>query len=372
MTNPLAKSPRPYTKRQATLELPSARDDEILSGMLRLGYMTAAQIRRLWLPTLTDRAVRMYLARLIDTEYIAFKQHGTRRPEEGLIHRGRVYVVTPNGEARAKGIFPEQNLAEQRIIRKDKLDILDLNHGLRYSDVVLRILEALPAMPYLIGVMSESEVVLAPAGRVPRADGLVILRRYSEQYIRDRLHAGYVAGKPVADEMAYCEPHHIPWLRQSWNSASEDQRFYALEIDNDTEPLRTIAEKSQTYRAANATRWWQKMGMPFPVPLWVTPDARRLEKVLRTWIGEWPECIVFGTTWPELDTRGIGHANWVFYNGTKLRTGGRAVRKDRPLLDATWLNLERYDQNMRDWGIAIDDSPHTSSLVPVPLGGKQQ
>lgn len=343
-------------RRRPTVRMLTALDDEILCGMLRIGYMTAGQIRRLWAPGLSDRTMRTNLARLTDEGYIAFAQHATQRDDGPPRNVGRVYIVTPRGEERAKALFPEQNLEEQRLIRKDKVDNPQLNHALRYTDVVLRMLEALPAMPDLIGVLSDSEVRLSTE-RVPRADGVFVLRRYRRDAEVER-----------APE--YVAPHCVPWLRQAWDREAEEQLFYALEIDNDTEQPRIIREKARSYRTANASMWWQNRNLPFPIPLWIVPDTHRLSVVLNAWIGEWPECIVFGTTWPEIEARGIGYARWVAYNGTGIRSGGRAKRRDRTLFER-WLNLDRYGAFMHQWDIALDSSIATGPMLPEALGCKR-
>jgi hypothetical protein len=333
----------------------SPLDDEVLAGMLRIGYMTASQIGRLWLPRAHRSTVNRLLARLCDDGLIAFAEYAVKVPETAgggpPRYVGHVYVVTPRGEERVKAIFPEQPLekGEQRLIQRDRVDNPQLAHALRYSEVLVRILEALPAMPNLIGVISSSEVLLS-ARKYPRADGIVLLRREKEPGAR----------------VSYVPAQRMEWLRRPWDRAQEDQIVYALEIDNDTEPARTIKEKAEAYRAANASRWWQEQGMPFPTPLWIVPSRRRLALVLSAWVGAWPEGVVWGTTWEELERGGIGHARWIFYNGTAIRTKGRPERRERPLF-VNWLNLERYDQLMEAWGNAVETAPDDRPLLPEPL-----
>jgi hypothetical protein len=343
-------------RRRATPSAPVRRpiDDEVLAGMLRIGYMTALQIRRLWLPRAHLTTVNRLLGRLCDDGLIAFAEYATTRDGDTLLpprYVGRVYVVTARGEERIKAIFPEQPLekGEQRLLVRDRVDNPQLAHALRYTDVLVRILEALPAMPNLVGAMSTSEVLLS-ARKHPRADGVLLLRRV----------------KDPGPRVAYLAPGRVEWLRTPWDRASEEQLLYALEIDNDTEPARTIKEKAEAYRAANASRWWQEQGMPFPTPLWIVPSRRRLSLVLSAWIGAWPEGVVWGTTWDELARGGIGHARWIFYNGTTIRTKGRPERRERPLF-VNWLNLERYDELMAAWGNALDHSLPDGPLLPEPL-----
>jgi hypothetical protein len=190
----------------------SPLDDEVLAGMLRIGYMTASQIGRLWLPRAHRSTVNRLLARLCDDGLIAFAEYAVKAPETAgggpPRYVGHVYVVTPRGEERVKAIFPEQPLekGEQRLIQRDRVDNPQLAHALRYSEVLIRILEALPAMPNLIGVISSSEVLLS-ARKYPRADGIVLLRREKEPGAR----------------VSYVPAQRMEWLRRPWDRAQEDQ-----------------------------------------------------------------------------------------------------------------------------------------------------
>jgi hypothetical protein len=90
-------------------------------------------------------------------------------------------------------------------------------------------------------------------------------------------------------------------------------------------PLSVIAGKAQAYQQAGTPQWVRRYG-PFPLPLWLVPDERRLNAILETWRGEWPV-----GKWLLTTDEWLQHDRWIEYDaGTTRERGLLTARLESP------------------------------------------
>jgi hypothetical protein len=104
--------------------------------------------------------------------------------------------------------------------------------------------------------------------------------------------------RPVCDALVviqygtFNQPNLVPWSSDPAIEGEGRVRF-AIEADNDTEPLGVIAGKARAYRRLvedNAwAAWWQQRHGPPPIPLWVVPSKARAQTVHNQWKRAWPD-----------------------------------------------------------------------------------
>jgi hypothetical protein len=168
-----------------------------------------------------------------------------------------------------------------------------LPHDTQTAELLVRAIE-LGRAAGLSGVYVEREVRLDPPKRRPIMDALLVLRT-GGGYDRDDT---------------------VPWTRDP-HVVGEKRRRYAVENDRGSEAISVIVGKAVAYQAAGSREWLQKYGRPFPTPLWLVPDERRLRAILEAWRAAWPRGRWIMTTdaWLDLD-------HWVEYSKGDVRERG--------------------------------------------------
>jgi hypothetical protein len=77
---------------------------------------------------------------------------------------------------------------------------------------------------------------------------------------------------------------------------------YAVEVDQSTEPIKTLRDKALAYRRIREDpTWFQRFGK-LPLPLWVAPDRERLKAIHAAWVAAWPAGRWYLTTDADLPT----------------------------------------------------------------------
>lgn len=241
-----------------SLDLPN-----LLLGLAWLGELDRRQIQRLWFAGKSESTVEKTLARLYK-EGLLDKHIGSVRDEQRgvtvpLLAR---WSLTPAGH---KEIKANKDYPPKPVIPREKRLFA---HDARTTATVVRLIE-LGQRYGLSGIYIAHELPLNPRQRRPVCDALVVMQfGLTEQ------------------------PNLVPWTKTPPTGAEGLLRF-AVEADNNTEPLAVLGSKAETYRSLATNRdWsraWSEQHGPLPVPLWVAPTKGRAEAIQRAWKRAWPE-----------------------------------------------------------------------------------
>jgi hypothetical protein len=268
--------------------MPSAPTFDLLNlllGLAWLGELDREQIARLWFCERSLSTVEKTLAELCKQGLIQ-KRSWSKRDAERNVTAPQLarWSLTPSGHAQIKQHDQYPIKAAQP--RQKRL----IEHDARTTAIIVRLIEL--ARPRdLSGVAVGHELRLHPERSRPIMDALLIFQ----------LHGGFN------------HAHLVPWSR---DLPTEDERLFrfAIEADNDTEPPEVLRGKAGAYRGVNSDpdwqRWWRQHYGPPPLPLWVAPDAARVETIHTHWTKVWPEGM-----WYITDDRGLAHNRWLKYDG---------------------------------------------------------
>lgn len=265
----------------------------LLLGLAWFGSASTGHVGRLWLPgrsviavrsLLTELRAEGYVERRLWADWVDRRSRPVRRDALWSLTRKGVLLVRD-----ADQFPPEYKGARPRRM---------FPHDSQTSEAVVRLIELMrdaqrAGQTSLSGVYLEREIRLDPARRRPVMDALVILT---------------YGGERTPD-------HLVPWSRDP-TLAGERRVRYALENDRASEPLSVIAGKAHAYQQAGTAQWVRRYG-PFPLPLWLVPDERRLNAILETWRREWPvgKWLLTTDAW-------LQHDRWIEYNGGTTRERG--------------------------------------------------
>src|SRR5918997_3373477 len=195
---------------------------------------------------------------------------------------GKVYALTPRGYHE----LPEDDRRPEKAatVRRALLDH-DLAVGELVSLIVARV------RPVLSGITLEREVRLDPTKPRPRCDAILELRHDPQDV-----------------------PAAVPWTCAP--PAEGEHRYgLAVEVDRGTEARSIIREKAEAYKRIWNDPAFYRDGRRMPMPLWIVPDARRANAILKEWFDVWPEGRWLMTTADRL-------ADLVF---TEYRDGGQRM-----------------------------------------------
>jgi len=268
----------PHTTAMQREEL----DLNVLIGLSWLGEATTDQIHRIWLHHRTRRAIQYRLHQLKNAGLTKLRFQYTIRPEEQSPRRtASAWSLTDTGYALVEERDPAVNTDFYLPPRPKVL----MNHDLFTSEVVTRIIEL--ARPIgLSGLMVYREDRIDPRYRRPVVDAFIVAR--------------YDPKEPA-------DPYHVPWTKDSYTK-TENRRRWALENDRGSEALNILAGKAEHYKQAN-TLEWRTLNGTFPVPLLVTTNQRRMERIFDLWRGVWP-----AGAWLMTTDAGLQADTWQLYN----------------------------------------------------------
>jgi Bacterial SH3 domain/Replication-relaxation len=275
------------------LFMPSAPTFDLLNlllGLAWLGELDREQIARLWFHVRSVSTVEKTLAELCKQGLIQKRSWSKRDAERNVtVPQLARWSLTPTGHAQVKQRDQYPIKAAQP--RQKRL----IEHDARTTGIIVRLIE-LARSRDLSGVAVIHELRLHPERSRPILDALVIFQ----------LHGGFN------------HTHLVPWSR---DLPTEDERLFrfAIEADNDTEPPEVLRGKARAYRGVNSDtnwqRWWRQHYGPPPLPLWVAPDAARVQAIHTHWTKVWPEGM-----WYITDDAGLMRNRWLkYYGGQETR-----------------------------------------------------
>jgi hypothetical protein len=237
--------------------------ENLLLGLAWMGEASTSHIGRLWLPGRHPTTVQRLLASLLAAEYLIRRRWSLPRVAAGGAVRGPLRQDTMWGlDRRGREVVRDHDAYPLSALgaRHKRL----LPHDSQTSELLVRAIE-LGRSAGLSGVYVEREVRLDPPRRRPIMDALLVLRTGG----------------------GYERPDTVPWTRDP-HVAGEKRRRYAVENDRGSEAISVIVGKALAYQAAGSREWLAKYGRPFPTPLWLVPDERRLRAILEAWRATWP------------------------------------------------------------------------------------
>ena len=295
----------PYLNPDLTLDM-----ENLLLGLAWLGEATTMQIHRLWRPHGNLTYTRYLLHDLKTRGWIRARVWTQPRRVDGIpIRLGNAWSLMRRAERwlRDKGQWPLKYVRPR--------DARTMNHDLMTSELVARMIEL--ARPAGLGnLYLEREVRLDQRRRRPIMDGFVALRLGN----------------------AFNQDQRVPWANDP-RAPGEERRRYAIENDRNTEPFNVIYGKAISYQLTGTPEWFARYGGLFPLVLWLVPDERRADLVMRAWSEAWPD-------------------------GKWLITTDERLKEDR------W--TEFYAGRVRERGLfSTRPTPHASTFDPTLLVGTE-
>ena len=270
----------------------------LLLGLAWFGSASTRHVGRLWLPGRSLIAVRSLLTELRAEGYVERRlwadwaeRHATPVRQDALwsLTRKGLALIRDADQfppeykgARPRRMFPHDSQTSEAAVR-----LIELMRGAQQA-----------GQTTLSGVYLEREIRLDPARRRPVMDALVIMTYGGES----------------------TPGHLVPWSRDP-TLAGERRVRYALENDRASEPLSVIAGKAHAYQQAGTAQWVRRYG-PFPLPLWLVPDERRLIAILETWRREWAV-----GKWLLTTDEWLQHDRWIEYDGGTTPERGQLIAR---------------------------------------------
>ena len=272
----------------------AARDLHLMIGLSWLGEASAAQIRRIWFGSYTASGVG-YRLRLLK--------------QQGLLSVRYLYGGSVDDT------FPRRIAATWSLTNAGYALIAD--HGQAASAYLP------PRHPILLAMdIATSEVItrVIELGRSASMCGLTIARQHRIDPQLPRLHP---------DALIVVRTHPATGANTAWVPWTTDRpratelcHRWALENDSGALAMNIMAGKALRYQQANTVAWRRQYG-PFPVPLLVTTDQRRLERIFGFWRDYWP-----AGTWLMTTEAGLQDDTWqVYHQGV----GGTCALFDAPM-----------------------------------------
>ena len=235
----------------------------LLLGMAWLGELDRRQIQRLWFVDKSESTAEKALARLHKDGLIARRTQSVRDEERGVtVPQLARWSLTPEGHTRIRS--SDQYPARLATPRQQRL----IPHDARTTEAIVRLIE-LGRRSRLRGIYVAHELQLNPKERRPVCDALIVMQFGS-----------------------FDQPNLVPWSSDP-TIADEGRRRFAIEADNDTEPLAVLAGKAHAYRQLAEddawAAWWTRQHGPLPVPLWIAPTPERALAIHTQWKRVWPD-----------------------------------------------------------------------------------
>ncbi len=232
-------------------------EEDVLLALSWAMPLTTTQLHRMVAPTLSRRGLTGRLQGL-EAEGLIGHVYDALLIEAGKPPRKRDYIweISPKGYAPLPDDRrrPTPPSAIRRVLIRHDLMVGDL-----LSLVVARERERLS------GLLLDREVRLDREQPRPRCDAILSIRQ----------------GPPALGG--------LPWQNDPPGVRSERISSWAVEVDRGTEGLGVIREKALAYQARwNDPGFYRRYGK-MPIPVWIAPDAPRVDAIMRTWAEAWPE-----------------------------------------------------------------------------------
>ena len=261
----------------------SARQRELLRLLARLEFVPERHLHALVAPHLSRRHYRRVLAamhaqRLIWRHPVAAVRlpgaigapNGAAPPCPPML-----YGLTAHGREwlEHEGVEEDPAVPERAIVRdwrRPEVKLGQLTHDLLVVEWCARAILGLRRSPMLHRVEVVMEYVSATNAKgqaIQRFDALVLVQM--------------APPRPGA-----AEPDSLPW---GWaHPGAPDVLAWAIEIDRGTEPLVTLLGKAVMYRDLTVSGHYEATLGVTPLPVVVTPTARRAMQIAREWGHGWP------------------------------------------------------------------------------------
>jgi len=293
---------------------PNAMQTQCLVLLARLGRLLSRHLAVAWSPPCLLRQVNRALQQLTEAGLITYVEHFEAPPARGKRttfwkRHGRIYSLTPLGWSYLKEGYPELDESKERLAPTYFNPRHQAEHQIEYADLVTSIIRDLDTIPGIIGMSSYIEMDLSEQAR-PRADGIVVLRRWKHA----TLHP---------DERSSC----YPWLVVPRQEGQIDELF-AIEIDRGTEEPSIITGKAQSYGALYDSGSWKER-FQWPLIAFAVPTERRQQVIFDAWYRGWPGGAIRCTTFDAIHAHGALAPIWTHQHH-------RDMTYQVPLLRAVW------------------------------------
>jgi hypothetical protein len=223
---------------------------DLLLALAWCAPLTTEQMYRLIAPPMAVRQMRRRLQGLESAGMVrgqlAYRRDAGRKAP---ICIGKVYGCLAAG-------FHALPDDDRRPAQPAKVRHALLDHDLAVGELVSLVVARV--RPVLSGITIEREVRLDAMKPRPRCDAILTIR------------------------------HAVPWTTAP-PADGETRTGWAIEVDRRTEARSIIREKAEAYKRIWADPAYYVGGRRMPVPLWIVPDARRANAIVREWFAVWPE-----------------------------------------------------------------------------------
>ncbi len=255
------------------------RKISVLRLLGRLEFMLSSQLRNMVYRDLSRSLMFKELNALIGEDLVWCTKSPysavTTTTREGRyappMQQPRVYGLTNVGKSVLESleVEPDQRTLDglkARDPRGRPVSSLTLSHDLQASWFCSNVLEAARRSRYVKSVYIQMEYV---SHADQRMDALIILRLSRKRVERDLNKYPLFDGSPMG--------------------ADEYELRFALEVDRDTEQLKTLVAKGETYRNLTANNTYQRALGGLVMPVFLVPTSRRAAQIARGWRKIWPE-----------------------------------------------------------------------------------
>ena len=291
-------------------------DEEILLTCARLGRIThlhALQIIPMPLQP-SKRTIQRRMLRLYRLGYLNLARYSAERKQNAAKNQTRyltrltnLYILTAAGYTVVQYCYPAIEYTRDKwVIQGDGAVTHHAQHQIEYADMVMDALDAARSIPGIVGAYSATEMQLGPE-QSPRADGVLIIRRWN-----------------TATEANALVDVRVPWLNHGRIRHHQTDTAFAIEIDRKTENPHVLEGKARSYYTVwQNTAWWQPR-YPWPTPVFVVPNAYRLNVVLEEWQRGWPDGEIYVTERSALQQHGVAAPIWTHLRRTTV-TRARSI-----------------------------------------------
>ena len=292
---------------------------QVLLLIARIGRLLSRHLGTAWGHpfTVTIQTVNRTLAKLVDAKLLTycehFQSHGyDPRGALSWTRHGRLYSLTTLGWEIVKQAFPTLEEGIERLAPTMFNPQHQAEHQIEYAEVITSLIQSLTYVPGIVGMSSYIEMDLGPTAR-PRADGIVVVRRWAD------------ATQPDCERSSM-----YPWLGLGQQPGQLDQ-LYAIEIDRGTEELSIITGKAQSYRELYRSRYWEGR-YSWPLIAFTVPSERRKRAVLDAWEIGWPGSQLLIAIIDDVRALGVLAPIWT----TQYTQQGQRIQQLHRFLRAAW------------------------------------
>lgn len=266
-----------------TVGVAEQRTPAVLRLLGRVRYMTSQWIHSMVFPDQHRTTMQRHMQMLVDAKWVwretiphdilyearvSAKSRSVPPPRQPSL-----YGLTVKGHEMMQHmrLEPDEQIY-QLLYRRDPAKSLSrdkLAHDMMTSAWCCSVLYAARQHPQLDAVTCYVEYVTDAAQRI---DALLILR-FDPQRSLKQISPGWM----------------LPWYEGDPEKAEHVTLRCALEVDRGTEPLKTLLEKSLTYRTLTESGMYTRLlGGPV-LPVILVPPGRRAKQIAREWSHAWPD-----------------------------------------------------------------------------------